>query len=51
MKTALQMKTSENAGKLHGVEAIIRYGIVVLLAALASNARMFGGLAGMGVAV
>jgi stage II sporulation protein E len=51
VKTALQMKTSENAGKLHGVEAIVRYGIVVLLAALASNARMIGGLAGMGVAV
>ncbi len=51
MKTALQMKTTERLNRFQGVEAIIRYGIVFLMAALASNARMVGGLAGMGIAL
>lgn len=51
MKTALQMKTGESSWKAQGIEAAVRYGIVFLLAALVSNARFIGGLAGMGVAV
>ncbi len=51
MKTALHMKTAGHTGKLQGVGAFVRYGIVFLLAALAANARMIGGLAGMGVAL
>ena len=51
VKTALQMKTAEQSGRFQGIEAVIRYGIVILLAALASNARLIGGLVGMGVAL
>ncbi len=51
MKTALQMKTAERSGRFQGVESVVRYGIVLLLAALASNARLIGGLAGMGIAL
>ena len=51
MKIALQMKTTERSGRLQGAGALIRYGMVILLAALASNARLIGGLAGMGVAL
>lgn len=45
------MKTAERSGRFQGVESVIRYGIVFLLAALACNAKMIGGLAGMGIAL